>query len=148
MNRSIRAGGCACGAVRYQLNSLPFDAGYCHCSMCRRASGAPVLAFASVPLDDFVLTSGSPRRRRSSSDGERWFCAECGTQLAMRVDEQPDTIDFTLASLDSPDLVSPEFHIFHGNRIAWFETADRFPRHRGFRAATPVARARKGPMTY
>ncbi|HEX6636422.1 MAG TPA: hypothetical protein VF033_02095 [Steroidobacteraceae bacterium] len=35
-------GGCACGAVRYRLASAPFDAGYCHCEVCRRSSGAPV----------------------------------------------------------------------------------------------------------
>ena len=129
-------GGCLCGAVRYRLLSEPFDAGYCHCGMCRRATGAPAVAFATVPLEDFVVT-GSPRRRRSSSFGERWFCADCGTQLAMHVDHQPDTIDFTIASLDDPERVRPAFHIFFGSRIEWFDTADRSPRYFGFRPDTP-----------
>jgi hypothetical protein len=129
-------GGCACGAVRYRLASAPFDAGYCHCSMCRRAAGAPVLAFATVPLADFIM-SGEPRRRRSSSFGERWFCGDCGTQLAMHVDHQPDTIDFTVASLDSPERVQPEFHIFFDSRVAWFDTRDACVRHGGFRPDTP-----------
>jgi hypothetical protein len=129
-------GSCLCGAVQYRLESTPFDAGYCHCSMCRHASGAPVLAFATVPLRDFVLTAGEPRRRRSTSFGERWFCADCGTQLAMHVDHQPDTIDFTIASLDAPEAVIPAFHIFAGSRIPWFDTADSLPRHDGFRPET------------
>ncbi len=132
---SALEGGCLCGAVRYRLNSQPFDVGYCHCVFCRRASGAPLLAFATVPIEDFVVT-GEPRRRRSSTFGERWFCADCGTQLAMHVDHQPDTIDFTIGSLDDPQRLRPAFHIFFGSRIEWFDTADRAPRYSGFRPDT------------
>jgi hypothetical protein len=129
-------GGCCCGAVRYRLASAPFDAGYCHCATCRRSSGAPVLAFATVPLQDFLVVSGEPRRRRSSDSGERWFCADCGTQLAMHVAHQPDTIDFTLCSLDDADAVRPTFHLFVTNTPRWFHIADTFPRHAEFRPQT------------
>jgi len=130
------AGGCDCKAVRYRLASPPFDAGYCHCRICQRASGAPVLAFATVPLPDFVITAGQPRRRRSSAFGERWFCADCGSQLAMRVDHQPETIDFTVATLDAPECVAPGFHIWAGRRIGWFDTSDDLPRFEAFRPET------------
>jgi hypothetical protein len=136
VSAQVLEGGCLCGAVRYRLGSQPFEAGYCHCSMCRRAAGAPVLAFGTVPLKDFVVT-GIPRRRRSSDFGERWFCPDCGTQLAMRVDHQPATIDFTIASLDSPELVPPGFHIFFGSRVPWFDTTDDCRRHARFRPDTP-----------
>ena len=136
MNAAGLTGGCACGAVRYRLDAAPFDAGYCHCETCRRSAGAPVLAFASVPRALFILTRGEPRRRRSSAFGERWFCGDCGTQLAMRVDHQPETIDVTIGSLDTPGLVRPAFHIFFGDRIAWFDVMDASPRHAGFRPDT------------
>ena len=55
-------------------HSTPFDAGYCHCAMCRRSSGAPVMAFATVPFDDLVVTCVARcSRRRSTSFGDRWF---------------------------------------------------------------------------
>ena len=85
-----------------------------------------MVAFATVPLADFVMVAGEPRRRRSSAFGERWFCGDCGTQLAMRVDHQPDTIDFTLASLDNPGSLRPTFHLFCAERISWFDTRDTF----------------------
>ena len=129
-------GGCYCGAVRYRLEATPFDAGYCHCTICRRASGAPAVAFATVPLAAFVVTGHAPCVRKSSSFGERWFCGGCGTQLAMRVDHQPDTIDFTIASLDHPESVRPAFHIFFKFRVPWFNPADTFPRYDGFRPDT------------
>jgi hypothetical protein len=127
-------GGCLCGAVRYRLHAEPFDPGYCHCRLCRRASGAPVLVFASVPRVAFELVCGTPRRYRSSSFGERSFCGDCGTQLYMEVDHDPETVDVTVASLDDPDATPPEFHIWHASRIGWFETRDDLPR---FHAARP-----------
>lgn len=129
-------GGCLCGALRYRLHAAPFDSGYCHCTLCRAASGAPVLAFATVPFDDFEIVNGEPRRFRSSDFGERWFCADCGTPLCMHVDHQPDTIDFTIGSLDQPEHVEPGFHIWLQSRIRWFEISDKLPRFDQFRPHT------------
>ena len=67
---------------------------------------------------------------------ERQFCGACGTPLTMHVEHQADTIDFTVATLDQPERVAPGFHIFHGSRVAWFETADELPRHDKLRPNT------------
>ncbi len=131
-------GGCACGEVRYALDSPPFDAGWCHCRICQLVSGAPAMVFASVPEGGLVFTRGADKVKRfeSSSFGHRLFCGECGTPLVMRVDHQPETADFSVASLDDPDAVAPGFHIFHASRISWYETADELPRHDRFRPDT------------
>ena len=132
------SGRCACGSVRYRLASAPFDAGWCHCRTCQLNSGAPAMVFASVKAGDLVFTQGSDKVRKfaSSSFGHRLFCGECGTPLAMQVDHQPETTDFSVATLDHPDAVAPGFHIFEGEKIAWFETADSLPRHEKFRPDT------------
>lgn len=129
-------GGCACGEVRYRLASPPFDAGYCHCRICQLTSGAPVMAFATVRRGDLALLGRAPAKRASSEFGERWFCRDCGTPIAMLVTHQPDTIDFAIATLDDPDAVAPGFHIWAGSRIAWFDTDDGFARHDRFRPET------------
>jgi hypothetical protein len=129
-------GGCLCGAVRYSLSETPIDAGYCHCRLCQRASGAPVMAFGTVPLAALRWSTGLPGRYRSSNLAERWFCTQCGTPIAIHADYQPDTIDIALTTLDEPDAVSPAFHIWTASRIAWFDTADHYPRFRGFRPDT------------
>ena len=136
-------GGCACGSVRYALNSDPFDAGWCHCRICQLVSGAPAMAFATVPVGDLVFTEGADKVRgyRSTSFGQRHFCGECGTPLYVQVDHQPDTVDFSIATLAAPDEVPPGFHIFYASRIGWFDTADDLPRHARFR---PDTRGLKG----
>jgi hypothetical protein len=131
-------GGCACGAVRYELASMPFDAGWCHCRTCQLNSGAPAMVFASVAAGDLIFTAGADRVRsfRSSGFGRRTFCGECGTPIAMEVVHQPETTDFSVSTLDEPERVAPGFHIFDSRRIGWFHTADDLPRHARFRPDT------------
>jgi hypothetical protein len=131
-------GGCACGAVRYRLTSEPFDAGWCHCRICQLNSGAPAMVFASVPAGDLVWTRGGDKVKSFSSTGfgHRSFCGLCGTPFLMEVDHQPETVDFSVATLDSPERVAPGYHIFWASRIAWFEPKDELPRHARFRPDT------------
>jgi hypothetical protein len=84
------SGGCLCGTVRYELSSDPFDAGWCHCRTCQLFGGAPAMAFASAPTEDFRWTAGEDqvRRFRSSGFGHREFCGQCGSPLRIQVDHQ------------------------------------------------------------
>jgi hypothetical protein len=129
MNATLE-GGCMCGALRYEAREPPVDTGYCHCSMCRRSTGAPVLAWASVPAGSFAYVRGTPAIYHSSAWGQREFCDRCGTQICYRQTRDARTVDINVGSLDDPARCPPQMHIWHGDRIAWFETADRLPRHR------------------
>lgn len=131
-------GGCACGTVRYRLNSAPYDAGWCHCRTCQLNSGAPAMAFATVAYGDYEVVQGAEAVKRfaSSSFGWRMFCGQCGTPLAVHVEHQPDTLDFSIATLDRPDAIRPGFHIFYASRIPWAEAGDDLPRHDRFRPDT------------
>src|SRR5687768_320625 len=128
-------GGCACGGLRFRITGALQNCGYCHCRLCQRTSGAPVMVFATVDLAAFEMTSGEPQKYRSTSFGERWFCASCGSQIAMRVDREssPDTIDVSVVCLDAPETAPPRFHIWISSRLPWFDVRDdltRFDRDR------------------
>jgi hypothetical protein len=127
-----------CGAVRFELQSEPFDAGWCHCRTCQLNSGAPAMAFASVIRGDWVAHEGGDRIRtiRTSNFGHRSSCAECGTPLYVEVDHQPDTRDFSIVTLDDPNAIAPEFHIFWSSKVAWFNPGDGLPKHEKFRPDT------------
>jgi hypothetical protein len=125
-----------CGAVRYEITSEPFEAGWCHCRTCQLFGGAPAMPFAGVPVGDFRWTKGEPRWVKTSSFGRRAICPDCGSPLQVRVDHQPDTVDFPITTLDEPDAVRPDFHIFWGSRVAWFDPGDDLPKHEKFRPNT------------
>ena len=97
------------------------------------------MVFASVPVGDLVWTLGADKVKsfKSSGFGHRRYCGRCGTPFLMEVDHQPETVDFSVATLDEPDCVEPGFHIFWSSRIAWFEPRDALPKHERFRPDTP-----------
>jgi len=119
-------GGCYCGRNRYEVDSV-FDVAYCHCTICRRISGAPVYAGVVTPKTDFRVVAGQPASFASSDHGTRWFCSTCGTQL-YRTDARNDYVDVAIGTLDEPEAVAPKIHQWTGSKLAWFEIADDLPR--------------------
>jgi hypothetical protein len=122
-------GGCLCGGVRYRITTEPHHADYCHCRMCQRSAGAPVVAWLTMASDGFAWLKGEPAVYRSSPKAERLFCPTCGTQLVFREPAEPAELDVTLASLDDPEAVRPSHHIWTSSRIPWFDVADDLPRY-------------------
>ena len=125
----ILTGGCLCGAVRYRITGAPVEALYCHCRMCRRAHGAPVVAWLTVLLDTFAVTAGNPVGYRSSAKAFRHFCGSCGTPLTWREADDPRLVDVSIASFDDPDAAAPTLHLWTDSRTPWFDTADHLPRY-------------------
>jgi len=122
-------GGCLCGAICYRITAAPVEALYCHCRMCQRAHGAPIVAWLTVPIETFAVTAGEPVAYRSSTKAWRHFCGSCGTPLTWREADNPRFVDISIASLDNPELVEPTLHLWTDSQIGWFEMADHLPRY-------------------
>ena len=128
---TIHEGGCLCGAVRYRVTSAPRALVVCHCRTCRRAAGAPSLAWAIFPAANFAFTKGKPTVFVSSPGVERGFCNRCGTTLTYVGTDRLDLADVTTATLDNPDAFAPDKEIWLEEKIGW-EAVDharaRYPR--------------------
>ena len=127
-------GGCFCGGIRYEAEGTPFHLTNCHCSICRRTTGAPFVAWFSVPRSEFRFVLGTPTRFRSSAKGVRSFCPCCGTQLTFEHDDAVDEIDVTTCSLDDPARLAPEDHTRTSAKLRWVVLADGLPEHREARS--------------
>lgn len=138
-------GGCFCGELRYRAQSV-FDAGYCHCSICRRFTGCAALTWFSVPESEFSLLQGSPKTYRSSQNFYRHFCRSCGTHLfGTAIGAPPPNPGFKLVSvgigtLDEPDRVKPRVHQWWSSRVCWFADHERLPHFDDGRLTHPSAR--------
>jgi hypothetical protein len=126
-------GGCLCGQSRYRARSEPFSIGYCHCRSCRRASGAPFVAWASFSKKSLEFTGTALAYYRSSSRVVRGFCLRCGGTITYQSEAAPDNVDITAATLDSPESVQPGFHIWVSHKLPWVELADGLPQYREWR---------------
>jgi len=127
-------GGCFCGAIRYETEGTPFHATNCHCSICRRTTGAPFVTWFSVHPGDFRIIKGEPMRFSSTEQGVRSFCSRCGTQLTFQHAELGDEIDVTTCSLDHPEFVPPRDNTRTSSRLVWI-APDGLPDHREARAS-------------
>jgi hypothetical protein len=129
------SGGCLCGAVRFRCGMPQSAAAYCHCTSCRRAAGAHVVAWFTVPASSLVFTQGQPAIYRSTPPVQRGFCGRCGTQVTYRNEQWPDHVDVTIGSLDEPDRVKPADHIWMEDAASWDRPGDGLPCHARSRPA-------------
>ena len=134
----MTSGGCCCGAIRYEADGPRSHETSCHCSTCRRTSGAPFVAWVTFPSAGVRVTRGDPVAFRSSPNAVRSFCGRCGTQLFFRQDALPDQTDVTIASLDDPEAIPPRDHTFVRSRLSWVRLADGLPEHSGTRPEPPL----------
>lgn len=125
----VLEGGCLCGAVRYRAEGRPSAVNYCHCRMCQRGSGAPVVVWATFPIAQFRWTRGTPTIRPSSDIAVRGFCSACGTALMWQGNDQSGSIDVTAGSLDRPEAIAPREHIWTESAVPWLHIEDSLPRY-------------------
>ena len=120
-------GQCHCGAVRYEMSAEAIQQALCHCSDCRRHSGAPMVAWGLVTKDQITI-EGETTEYASSEHGRRHFCPACGTSLFYTSEQIfPGQIDVQIATLDDPDAIPPQVQIQVADRIGWMERAHDLP---------------------
>ena len=121
-------GGCHCGAIRYEVEGEPAHSALCHCTDCRRQSGAPMVNWTLFGNDHFRVTQGEAKVYASSELGRRHFCADCGTGLFYTNEAVlPGITDIQSGTLDDPDSLPPSAHIQTADRIAWMKDVHALP---------------------
>ena len=107
----IRQGGCACGAVRYQIRGQPLRVGLCHCADCRKETGSAFTFYGDWRPDAFSW-SGTIRTFKGRS-----FCPECGSHTFNLAEDQ---IEIRLGSLDgAPGDLVPTWEGWIKRREPW-----------------------------
>jgi hypothetical protein len=118
-------GGCLCGACRYTLSSAP-RVHYCHCSMCRKATGSAFAVLAWVAKADMTWEGDRPCTRRSSPIAVRSFCPKCGTPMTLSYGGE---IAVHAGSLDQADAAIPKYHYGVEGRLPWVDCGKGLPEH-------------------
>ena len=121
MSQTI-AGGCACGAIRYETDATPVAMFNCHCRDCQRTSGSGYAAILVVPKAT-VRVQGEPRYYKTVGNAgravERGFCAVCGSPVMSRPERRPDMLALSATSLDDPSLYKPAMDVFTDSAWHW-----------------------------
>ena len=117
-------GGCDCRHVRYRMRTRPLFVHCCHCRWCQRETGASFALNAMIEADRVHLLAGEPVAIDTPSEsgkGQRIFrCPRCMIALWSNYSGAGPRVHFVrVGTLDQPDLLPPDIHIFTASRQPW-----------------------------
>jgi hypothetical protein len=98
---------------------MPLFSTICHCTTCRRASGAPSVAWVTFERHQVEFLAGTARSYESSPGVARRFCGDCGSAISFETTKFPNTIDLTTLSLDDPAAFPPTGEVWLEHRVSW-----------------------------
>lgn len=117
-------GGCDCGQVRYRMETAPLFVHCCHCRWCQRESGAAFALNAMIEADRVANLGGEPElvdTPSASGQGQQIArCPRCRLALWSHYAGAGPFLKFVrVGTLDRPDELPPDIHIFTSSKQPW-----------------------------
>jgi hypothetical protein len=124
-------GGCACGAIRYEIAAEPIMAGHCQCRDCQRDSGTGHASHMAFPAMAATLSGDASLWDKPAESGNivtRAFCPTCGSPVYSRNAAMPDLLFVRAASLDDPGRYLPQMVVWAKRGHAWDHLDSSLPK--------------------
>lgn len=125
-------GGCDCRALRYRMLTSPLIVHCCHCRWCQRESGAAFALNAMIESDRVQTLAGEPEivmTPSASGRGQRIArCPSCRIALWSHYSGGGPWYKFVrVGTLDDPDQLPPDVHIFAASKQPWVQLSTQVP---------------------
>lgn len=125
-------GGCGCKKIRYRIKSKPLFVHCCHCRYCQRETGTAFALNAMIEFDRVELLKGEPITVLTPSEsgkGQKIVrCPDCHVAVWSHYPGGGDAVAFIrVGSLDNPDLLPPDVHIYTSSKQPWVTLGDGAP---------------------
>lgn len=128
---SVLSGGCACGAIRYEIKTAPEFSMICQCRQCQRISGSGHAAQFAVDAKSTTIQGDVKFYKVTSDDGNTvssGFCGNCGSPVLKRSSGYPQYITFHAATLDDPSSYEPQMVVYSQFKQPWDHVDPSLPR--------------------
>jgi hypothetical protein len=117
-------GGCDCRTLRYRLESAPLFVHCCHCRWCQRESGAAFALNAMIEAERVTQVAETPELVDTPSASGRGQviarCPRCKVAVWSNYSGAGPLIRFVrVGTLDNPDALPPDIHIFTASKQPW-----------------------------
>jgi hypothetical protein len=126
---ALLKGSCLCGGVRFEVEAPFIRAGHCHCSRCRKHSGAFGLTQARVAREQFRLLEGGELIRvyGKGQGAVKAFCSVCGSSLFGGTWPDGAQVSIRMGAFDDDPGIRPQFHTYVASRAPWDRIVDNLP---------------------
>jgi hypothetical protein len=116
-------GGCACGAVRYEIPGEPIFMNDCQCRDCQHKSGTGHGSYLTFASRQSIKLQGEAKEWELVADSgkvkTRGFCPTCGSPVYLTFTATPDFFTVHAASLDDPRRYKPQAVTYTARGYAW-----------------------------
>jgi hypothetical protein len=116
-------GGCACGAIRYEISGEPLVMNHCQCRDRQQKSGTGHGSYLTFPDKRRVKLEGKAKHSDIVADSgnvkTHAFCPACGSQVYLTFATMPDLFTVHAASLDDPSRFKPQMVTYRVRGYAW-----------------------------
>jgi hypothetical protein len=117
-------GGCDCRKVRYRMESSPLFVHCCHCRWCQRESGSSFALNATIEADRVTELAEPPQLVDTPSNSGLGQliarCPSCRVAVWSNYAGAGPVVRFIrVGTLDNPDLLPPDIHIFTASKQPW-----------------------------
>jgi len=119
----VRAGGCVCGAVRYQTPDAPTYTVVCHCTFCQRATGSAFAVWPTFASAEVKTTGALKTYEHRSDESGRWirlhFCARCGTTVSSTFEVEQAAVSILGGTFDDTGWIQVDRQVWTRSKQHW-----------------------------
>lgn len=116
-------GHCLCGAVSFTVKNMNYSVDACHCGMCRRWGGGPLM-FVDCRTDVTFQGTENITVYDSSDWAERAFCKHCGTHLFYRL-KKNNAHQMLVGQFSEQESFHFDLQVFMDNKPAFYDFANK-----------------------
>ena len=124
-------GRCACGAVRYRIESAPMFVHCCHCRDCQRQTGSAFVLNALIETNRVTVLSGETAPHLMPTDSGRphtvFRCTQCGTAMWSEYGGVKPLRFVRVGTLEEPSALPPDVHIYTRSKLPWVALPEGVP---------------------
>ena len=116
--------------MRYRLSPPPLFVHCCHCLNCQRQTGSAFVINVLIEAERVEVTAGAlhpvevPRDDGSTQRIHR--CPDCQVAVFSEYG-RPEVLFVRAGTLDEPDTVEPNVHIYTRSKVPWVALPDSVP---------------------
>jgi hypothetical protein len=141
-NEAKLEGGCACGAVRYRIESAPMVVHCCHCKDCQRQTGSAFVLNALIETARVTVLQGEVSRSPQPTDSGRPHgidrCTSCGIAVWSEYSGFTPLRFIRVGTLDDPTALAPDVHIYTRSKVPWVTLPSGVPAFEAYYDAKTV----------
>jgi hypothetical protein len=129
--KHVLRGACLCRAVEYEVADAFEYALNCHCSQCRRSTGAAFKPLAGIRRSELkIVRGGDALLNHGGQTAHDVHCRSCGS-LLFSVVREGRYVHVAMGTLDDEPAIKPSMHIFVASKASWYDIRDDLPQHDG-----------------